>query len=368
MDVFHLKNLQVMNEIKLILIFILIFFSCSPTNRARIQEFSRSVYEWDLAYKWAPIHYQDIDKSDGGSYSSPNNHALKGKSDLITSVNYDGDWNTLNNWENLKDFPAIGMAYYSVVSSETHDFILYVFYHPRDWANDCSWESEHENDFEGALVIVKKDNGTNEESSFGTLEGVITQAHGNFTSHHFPESDFKSLVFPLGIPTHSNSIITVEDFNNHPHPKTTQESKGHGCYAFPKNQPIGDGIKYIPTREEDEVEEPVLVEGNNNLVNSKYYLQHIFEDDGLWDHFQSYSSLPGNDGGGCGHDGGPFCVRTCDGSANLPWAWSNDVISGKGAIANDPIKLVQKMFEITGEFSSEYTHNPYTTSTELSAQ
>jgi hypothetical protein len=40
-----------------------------------------------LATRWAPIHYQDTDSSD---YDA----------DYLSRVDYDGDWNTLNNWEN----------------------------------------------------------------------------------------------------------------------------------------------------------------------------------------------------------------------------------------------------------------------------
>jgi hypothetical protein len=46
----------------------------------------------ELALRWAPIHYQDVDAT--GS------HALGGKSDYITRVDYDGDLVGRNNWDN----------------------------------------------------------------------------------------------------------------------------------------------------------------------------------------------------------------------------------------------------------------------------
>ena len=72
-------------------------------------------------------HYQDVDQT--------GNDALGGKSDYLTSINYDGEWRTDNNWESLENTPAIAYAYYSVVSTNTHWFIIYAFYHPRDWAD-----------------------------------------------------------------------------------------------------------------------------------------------------------------------------------------------------------------------------------------
>ena len=68
-------------------------------------------------------------------------------------------------------------VYYSVVETSTHWFIVYGLFHPRDWSNE-SLTQEHENDMERILAIVKKDN-----STFGTLQGMITVAHEHFT--HF---------------------------------------------------------------------------------------------------------------------------------------------------------------------------------------
>lgn len=80
----------------------------------------------DLATHWAPIHYQDTDSSD---YDA----------DYITAVDYDGEWNTLDNWEAQDDTLTrlTGTAYYSVVETSTHWFIGYSFYHPRDWEDSA---------------------------------------------------------------------------------------------------------------------------------------------------------------------------------------------------------------------------------------
>src|SRR5262245_25780440 len=45
-----------------------------------------------LALRWAPVHYQDVDQT--GS------HALGGTADYITRIDFDGDWNARNNWDN----------------------------------------------------------------------------------------------------------------------------------------------------------------------------------------------------------------------------------------------------------------------------
>ena len=87
----------------------------------------------ELALRWAPVHYQDTDSSD---YDA----------DFLTRIDYDAEWNTLNNWEHQDDNPATlaGWTYYSVVETETHWFLLYGFYHPRDWEDfpDPLWSAQ----------------------------------------------------------------------------------------------------------------------------------------------------------------------------------------------------------------------------------
>src|SRR5689334_19680724 len=44
-----------------------------------------------LAMRWAPVHYQDVDQT--GS------HALGGAADYITAYNFDGNLNGRDNWD-----------------------------------------------------------------------------------------------------------------------------------------------------------------------------------------------------------------------------------------------------------------------------
>ncbi|MGH2362530.1 MAG: hypothetical protein ACRDGM_18550, partial [bacterium] len=86
--------------------------------------------DFDLAYYHAPIHYQDTDST---NY----------RADYVTRFNYDGNNMTAtDNWENLNKFPLAAYAYYSVVETCTHWFIVYGFFHPRDWAQGFGQEHE----------------------------------------------------------------------------------------------------------------------------------------------------------------------------------------------------------------------------------
>ena len=47
----------------------------------------------NLALRWAPVHYQYV--------CEQGKDGLKGKADYLTAVDYDGDWDMNNNWENF---------------------------------------------------------------------------------------------------------------------------------------------------------------------------------------------------------------------------------------------------------------------------
>ena len=98
----------------------------------------RGPTDFDLAYRYAPIHYQDTDSTNS-------------RADYITRFDYDGNMIATDNWENLTRFPLAAHAYYSVVETCSHWFIAYGFFHPRDWT-DSSFDQEHENDMEGQLT------------------------------------------------------------------------------------------------------------------------------------------------------------------------------------------------------------------------
>src|SRR4051812_21454252 len=83
-----------------------------------------AVSRTQLALRWAPIHHQDVDAT--GS------HALGGRSDYLTKVDYDGDLNGRNNWDRAADSGVSFAAnvYYSVVETGSHWFVTYFFFHP----------------------------------------------------------------------------------------------------------------------------------------------------------------------------------------------------------------------------------------------
>lgn len=106
--------------------------------------FTRDLFadQKQIAETYAPVVYQ-------GLGSDP-------RADEFTRVDFDGDWNPDNNWDNMPLFPRPSTVYWDVIESEHHYFITYSFFFPRDYAGFCFFMHCHENDFEGMRVTVKK--------------------------------------------------------------------------------------------------------------------------------------------------------------------------------------------------------------------
>ena len=125
----------------------------------------------EVAARFAPIFYQALGD--------------KPRSDYITNFDFDGDWRGDNNWEHTDDksFPLRAYIYYSVSETETHFFLHYAVFHPRDYKGGerkglilseiiregtkrgsdhdptglmAEAGVAHENDMEGVLIVVAK--------------------------------------------------------------------------------------------------------------------------------------------------------------------------------------------------------------------
>ena len=165
---------------------------------------------WDdlIAVVHAPIHFQDT-------------HSAKPTGDYLAPFDYDGNFVADDNWDHFWDFQRElkGAVYYSVVETCTHWYVTYTMFHPEDW--DTSWESEHENDSEGVLAIIRKD------ELYGRLQALITVYHNDFYSYSAWDSGLGDGEEDI------DGTITFGDIGGFLHPLTSQQAKGHGIRAFP---------------------------------------------------------------------------------------------------------------------------------------
>jgi hypothetical protein len=130
-----------------------------------------------LARHWAPVIFQNVEVGAGNPL---------GRYDFLTSADFDGDTNAGNNWEHADDavrtdFPLRPSVYYAVIETETHYYVTYSLFHPRDWTWSTAVQGlplgpsalTHENDLESATLVILKDKG------FGELRLVGTVCHLN---------------------------------------------------------------------------------------------------------------------------------------------------------------------------------------------
>lgn len=292
-----------------------------------------------LALRWAPIHYQGISTD-------------KPEADFITKINYAGSWRTSGNWDALDNSgPLTGAAYYSVTETSSHWYILYAFYHARDWDN----LDQHENDFEGFLAIIQRPGNKYLRKHFpdGIFLGMISCAHNHFYSY--------SNVLWGNRDDIDGGVLFEKGPDGKDHPCSYQEPLGHGCYAYKRRSRAC--IRYAPVPPGQQLSQPPgITPREGDIIKDAYYeLIDIMQPDGFWDRRWS---APLNE---------PFTVegRLKGGkfgkdAANPPWRWDDsndgpDLLSG--AMAYDPAHLTWQYFSgiVYRDFNKlfTYTDMPY---------
>jgi hypothetical protein len=200
----------------------------------------------DIAERFAPVLYHRM----AGT-------AEEHRFDYPTNFDFDGDWTGNNNWANGGDskYKLWSYVYYSVIESEDHYFIHYALYHPRDWSVvQSSYDSildklqdkykdiiggaarkeaefNHENDLEGALVIVDK-----------WAQGGPQPVAMETVAHNHLLRSLSAAAADLNITSgERGQQLKLEDG----HPILYVESQKHGIHAW--------------TNEESTEREPILV-------------------------------------------------------------------------------------------------------------
>jgi len=323
----------------------------------------------DLAMQFAPIFYHDTDSDD---YSV----------DELTRFDFDQDWDGLNNWENEEESPPYlhdGAAYYTVAETRTHYLVSYYTFHPRDVDGVCD-PQDHENDLEGALLIVAK-----HDSTFGAPLAALTFAHGWFNTYVTPTGEDSGVsvrssldrnptlpcLFPRLGPE-DDSLTLSED-----HPLLGVEAGGHGIFnqespwvwnARNNDFKGGDGHIYEPSlngmdpADCDGLPEELRADSCGNDRDAQYELVRFGE---VWDRRYCYTGAPE----GCPEDSDePFAWYGAfagdngkKNAAKAPWIIdakedSNLGESPAGAWFEDPAQLVQVYLGGLGDFSSSYVH------------
>lgn len=283
-----------------------------------------AVSYFELAEHWAPQVYQDV------------NTSFDVRADFITNFNYDGDYNPLNNWQNLSYYQEKGYVYYKVSETNTHYFIEYDLFHARDDAYTAPLDA-HENDLEGLIIIVRKDGTT-----YGSFQLMETMAHNQWYQYtNDPNITSGSDGVDGGVLLNGSHAKVFCQANGQ------SPSGGHGVFAYDgSSAPGGDGIVYNYT---GTAQFPTNATGD--YTNSYGYA--LIEWGDLWSRrndstiFSSYGTFAGDD----------YTTN----SAKAPWGWddSDDGPSYVGMNFSDPAHQVDTHLNGLGSFSHDYVYNPY---------
>ena len=316
-----------------------------------------------IAERYAPFIYAATDKA-------------AGRQDLISNIDFDGDLVGNNNWENFERFELKPSVYYAVLETETHYFLSYHLYHPRDWNHFTFWLNDtHENDGENFQIVVRK--------SDGSVILLWTQAHYSSSVYTNPSSGIES-----GATRIDGEFQTV-DSSGAPDPNGTHvcvfvESQGHGIYGtlgsdseVHLNQDGsysfegGIGLRFRPTQGSEQVSEPNsttsgdtayqldsitlklwpllrdgALAGDGKLLDGSYRYQ-----DDLVDIIEVPRFYDGNRfSGPLGNDRGisPFA---------LDFTFSRGTL---GALFFNPARRYAEQLTISGSWSRDYVDYPFT--------
>jgi len=287
------------------------------------------------------------------------------KADIPARFDFDGDWQGDNNWDALETGSSQAYVYYAAMETETHWFLIYNFFHPRDYSDRCVIGTCHENDNEGIILTIAKDG-----STYGKLQLMETLAHDNVYSFT-ADSAIRDGV---------HNIDGKIEFYQDSHPAIFIESGGHGIYGT-----RGSASKFTLERGEFQTSTGITLiykgtaerprHANDRLVG--YDLLPIYDEwwlkaeEGKWNQrtFDDYFRYePYGDRPGLSFKiGGAFLGRKeAENKAKPFWGWHDTQtlkkrVLARGQWALDPAYSAchDMSFPSGKPYSIDYVYNPY---------
>jgi len=276
-----------------------------------------------LARHWAPVIHQ-------GAAS---------EQDFLTRVDYDGDWIGNNNWNNFPNGDLSAVVYYSVIETETHWFIFYSLFHPRDYEPYCFPILCHENDMESIQLVVVKDG-----SRYGRLQVLQTLAHSHIYLYRADPEVERGFLPVLG------PVLWEEG-----RPAVYVETYGHGIWGHQIELKLGEVVYQVG----DEAEVPESIRDSQVSYRLVSILEVLWPrrgeigDGKLFDQPFDYRGrvLPASfDGDDFGED-----------RANAPWGYAQEIGDqlSRGDWFLDPARALAYHATFPQPYSLVYLYNPY---------
>jgi hypothetical protein len=345
---------------------------------SKVASYGSEDFDHQIAAAFAPTFYQSLG-------SQP-------RFDFITNFDFDGDWRGDNNWTNAADlrFPLPAYIYYSVAETETHYFVTYAVFHPRDYKGGdqdgvvlSEWIEKgielfggkdptglsnqvtlaHENDLEGVLVVVEKRGKSLQD---GQVQYVETIAHNRFLKY-------------------VSNKLTMQDFGpiklNGQHPELYIEPRGHGILSNLADRGRNQDGKFFIYSYAGKPGDPVKESNNGKIgytlipIYSTLWSQALLGESQTYALTNDYTKLITevrknySEGANLKSLGGNTTVkigsafRGSIGGKNralAPWGWF-DLTERDRPIGEwffDPASTVKRHFRLERPFSIKYTHAP----------
>jgi hypothetical protein len=282
---------------------------------------------WDW---WAPVVYLDTHSDDS-----------KLGWDFFTDVEFDGDEIAGNNGDHVNDYDKPALAYYSYAKTDTHAYIGYHYYFPWRWSDATFGGTKYENVMRGVLLVIRLDEG----NSMGTLELMETTTE-NSIYRYVPEGSevegglIDGTVYFDNEGDHARPIVNIwaESHN-------IKNGQGWDTDGFPGGNGwlMRWGWKPGTPKVKTGSATYALQELKSTLWAKRNQIGPVSE---LFDAF------------------GRFAGDDADGTKSVtPWRYNDQQLAASkpwGEMLYDPASLVRRHFSAGwGEFSYEYSYNPY---------
>ena len=286
------------------------------------------------------------------------------KADYLARFDFDGDWRGDNNWEDLEIGSSQAYVYYTVMETVSHWFVIYNFFHPRDYSDRCVAGTCHENDNEGLILTIAKDG-----TQFGRLQVMETLAHNNIYSYRIDQR----------IKNGVHDIEGEAELWNQSHPVVFIEAGGHGVFAsnsghsrfsMSKGFTASTGVTFIYKGRAERPRYPNDRDIGYELLpiaDQWWSRVETGEKEKMFDEYFTYQPLGGRPVSRISPIPGSFLGRKEASNKAKPfWGWNDNLTSKKKVLAVgqwglDPAYAVSHnlQFPASEPFSLDYVFNPY---------
>jgi len=286
------------------------------------------------------------------------------KSDYLARFDLDGDWKGDNNWDNAEIGSSQAYVHYAAMETGSHWFLIYNFFHPRDYSDKCVAGTCHENDNEGMILTVLKDG-----SRFGKLQAMETLAHNNVYSLRADRSVRKGV----------HNIDGDVELHEGSHPVVFIEAGGHGVYGSHGGHSRFDvskgdfsettGVTYVY---KGRAERPKHTQdrdvGYDLLPIYHYWWKRSVEGSGRnqsFDEYYSYQPFGNRPRPTQSRIAGSFLGRKHGANKAKPfWGWHDNRTRKRKVLATgqwgiDPAYGVSQNLRFPQRVNTDYVYNPY---------